>query len=100
MIDKVAFVTSIAGKINTLLTGEKGPFREDMEKNIKAILHSAFARMELLTRDEFDAQVVVLQRTRQMLEALEDRVTGLEKVQASAEESTVMSTDNESPHQS
>ena len=85
MIDKAAFVTSIAGKLNTLLAGEKGPVRDDLEKNIKAILHSAFSRMELLTRDEFDTQVAVLQRTRQMLEELEDRVAELEKTAHSSE---------------
>ncbi|OQX33842.1 MAG: hypothetical protein B0D91_13590 [Oceanospirillales bacterium LUC14_002_19_P2] len=85
MIDKAAFVTSIAGKLNTLLAGEKGPVRDDLEKNIKAILHSAFSRMELLTRDEFDTQVAVLQRTRQMLEELEDRVAELEKAAQSSE---------------
>lgn len=78
MIDKVAFVTSIAGKINTLLTGKKRPFRKSMKKNIKAILHSAFSRMEWLTRAEFDAQVAVLQCSRKRLKALEDRATDLE----------------------
>ncbi len=96
MIDKAAFVTSIAGKLNTLLAGEKGPVRDDLEKNIKAILHSAFSRMELLTRDEFDAQVAVLQRTRQMLEELEDRVVELEKSVSSAKDAPALPAESDS----
>ena len=81
MIDKAPFVTFVADKLNTLLASEKGPARDELEKNIKAILRSAFFRMALLTRDEFDAQVAVLQRTRQMLEKLESRVAELEKLE-------------------
>ncbi|MCK5895097.1 MAG: accessory factor UbiK family protein [Endozoicomonadaceae bacterium] len=95
MIDKTAFITSIAGKFNTLLAGEKGPIKDDLEKHTKAILHSAFSKMELLTRDEFDAQVAVLQRTREMLEALEARVTELENALASIATSSTTLTDGD-----
>lgn len=96
MTDKTAFITSISSKLNTLLAGEKGVIRDDLEKQTKAILHSALFQMELLTRDEFDAQVAVLQRTREMLEALEARVTELENALAFAKTSTITSTDDNS----
>ncbi len=53
--------------------------REDMEKNFRAILQSAFAKMDLVTREEFEVQKGVLAKTRQKLEALEERVHELEK---------------------
>ena len=44
---------------------------KDIEKNMKAMLAAMFARPDLVTREEFDVQVAVLQRTREKLEALE-----------------------------
>ena len=51
----------------------------DVEKNIRAILQSAFAKMDLVTREEFDVQTAVLERTRAKLEALEKQVSALEQ---------------------
>jgi hypothetical protein len=53
-------------------------FQQDIEKNIKAALTSTFAKLDLVTREEFDIQTEVLRRTREKLEALEQRVTELE----------------------
>jgi BMFP domain-containing protein YqiC len=52
--------------------------REDLEKNFRAVLQSAFAKMDLVTREEFEVQKGVLAKTRQKLEALEARVHELE----------------------
>ena len=51
----------------------------DVRKNIQAALGSALARMDLVTREEFDVQAAVLQRTREKLEELERIVASLEK---------------------
>lgn len=51
----------------------------DIEKNIRTLLQSAFAKMDLVTREEFDVQSAVLQRTRAKLEALEKQVAALEQ---------------------
>ncbi len=53
-------------------------FQQEVEKNARVALQSAFSRMELVTREEFDAQAKVLARTRERLEALEARVARLE----------------------
>lgn len=53
--------------------------QQDMEKNLRIALQAALARMELVTRDEFDVQGAVLQRSREKLEALEIQVAALEK---------------------
>jgi BMFP domain-containing protein YqiC len=50
----------------------------DIERNSKALLSHALARMDLVTREEFDAQAAVLARTREALTALENRVAALE----------------------
>ncbi|MCW8992652.1 MAG: accessory factor UbiK family protein, partial [Gammaproteobacteria bacterium] len=52
--------------------------KEDLEKNIRSVLHAAFSKMDLVTREEFEVQAQVLQRTRERLEALEKQVTELE----------------------
>ncbi len=51
---------------------------EDVERNFKSLLQSALARMDLVTREEFDVQVAVLARTREKLEALEARLAASE----------------------
>jgi len=57
----------------------------DLEKNLRALLASFFARLDLVTREEFDVQRQVLLRTREKLERLEAQVATLEqRSQASA----------------
>ena len=51
----------------------------DVEKNIRAALSATFAKLDLVTREEFDVQTQVLHRTREKLEALEQRVAELEQ---------------------
>ena len=50
----------------------------DIEKNARAMLLSAFARLDLVTREEFDIQAALLRSTREKLTALEARVAELE----------------------
>ncbi|WP_422413513.1 MULTISPECIES: accessory factor UbiK family protein [unclassified Endozoicomonas] len=83
MIDKASLIGSIAGKAGQVLGGQKSQTREDIEHNIKAMVSSALAKFELVSRDEFDAQVAVLKHTRERLEALEKKVAELEKAGSS-----------------
>ena len=50
----------------------------DIDKNARALLSGFFARLDLVTREEFDIQAQVLLRTREKLKALEERVARLE----------------------
>jgi BMFP domain-containing protein YqiC len=50
----------------------------DIEKNARALLSTMFARLDLVSREEFDIQSQVLLRTREKLKALEERVARLE----------------------
>jgi BMFP domain-containing protein YqiC len=52
--------------------------RRDLEQNFKGVLQARLARLDLVTREEFDVQSAVLRRTREKLEALERRLAALE----------------------
>ncbi|WP_423063182.1 ubiquinone biosynthesis accessory factor UbiK [Candidiatus Paracoxiella cheracis] len=51
---------------------------KDVEKNFHSVLQGAFNKMDLVTREEFDAQTKVLERTRAKLERLEKKLNELE----------------------
>ncbi len=49
------------------------------KREIHIALQAALARLDLVTREEFEAQAAVLQRTRQKLEQLEQQLATLER---------------------
>jgi ubiquinone biosynthesis accessory factor UbiK len=51
---------------------------KDVEKNVRALLSAAFAKLDLATRAELDVQAKVLARAREKLSELEARVAELE----------------------
>jgi BMFP domain-containing protein YqiC len=55
---------------------------KDLEKNVRAVLASVFARLDLVTREEFDVQREVLLRTRERLNELELKLAELERRKA------------------
>jgi BMFP domain-containing protein YqiC len=59
-------------------------------RELKAAVQSALTRLDLVTREEFDAQAAVLQRTRLRLEELEKRVAELEQQAGPAETTTII----------
>ncbi len=52
--------------------------KDDLEKNFKAVLQAGLAKLDLVTRQEFDIQAAVLRRSRERLEELEKRIAALE----------------------
>lgn len=68
----------LARKLVDALPGGVRELRADVEKNVRAALSSGFAKMELVTREEFDVQSAVLTRTRAKVDALEKQVAELE----------------------
>jgi len=52
---------------------------KDLERNIRSMLNAGFAKLDLVTREEFDVQVELLARTREKLAELEQRLAALEK---------------------
>jgi hypothetical protein len=69
----------IGTKVSALLANSPA---KDFEKNAKAVMSGVFAKLDLVTREEFDIQAQVLARTREKLKALEARVEALEKARA------------------
>ena len=69
-------VEEVSAKVSELLGAN--PAR-DVEKNFRGLLSSALARLDLVTREEFDVQAKVLSRTREKLAALEARLEKLEQ---------------------
>lgn len=65
----------IAARIGKAI--ENSPAK-DIEKNVKAMLSSSLARLDVVPRAEFDVQAQVLLKTREKLDALEKRLAELE----------------------
>ena len=68
-------IDEISARISEMIAASPA---KDIEKNARALLASAFARLDLVTREDFDLQVAMLARTREKLTALEARIATLE----------------------
>ena len=75
-MDKTSFIDELQDRVTAVI--QQTP-AADLQKNIKALLTQQFARLELVTREEFDTQSKVLARARVKLEELERRITELER---------------------
>ncbi len=64
-------------RISSLIPGDVKHMQDDLEANIRSLLQSTLTRMNLVTREEFDVQSAVLQRTREKLEQLEKQLEKL-----------------------
>ena len=69
------FIDDVSAKIKEILANS--PAR-DIEKNMRASLAAMFARLDLVTRHEFDVQTEILARTREKLAQLEAKLAELE----------------------
>ena len=58
--------------------------RDEMQENFKSVLQAGLAKLDLVTREEFEVQRAVLLRTREKLDALQQTVAELEAQQTSA----------------
>ena len=73
------FFEEMSAKLSAAANSSPAPkIKEDIEKNMRALLTQGFAKLDLVTREEFDVQTQVLERTREKLSALEARITELE----------------------
>lgn len=61
------------------LTQGEDPLFNQIDRNAKSLLQSALSRLDVVSREEFDAQTAVLQRTRERLEALEKQIEMLDQ---------------------
>jgi len=70
-------IDELGDRLSRLLPGAE-QLRTDVKRNVEALLQAALARMDLVTREEFEVQKAVLTRTRERLETLEQRLADLE----------------------
>jgi BMFP domain-containing protein YqiC len=75
MLNSKAF-DDLAARIGKAI--ESSPAK-DIEKNVRAMLSSGLARLDVVPRAEFEVQAQVLLKTREKLEALETRLAEIEK---------------------
>jgi hypothetical protein len=71
-------IDDIANRLASSLPPGLNNIKEDMEKNTHAILQSVLGKLDLVTREEFEVQKLVLAKTRSKLEELEKRVAEIE----------------------
>lgn len=69
-----SFVEDLQQRIAAMLAGTPAA---DLQRNLKALLNQQFARLDLVTREEFEIQREVLAKAREKIDALEKRVAEL-----------------------
>ena len=72
------FLDALSDQASRLFNRDANQPRQEMESQLKMLLQSAFARLDLVSREEFDSQMAVLARTRAKVDALEARLAELE----------------------
>ena len=72
------FLEDLAKRLSEAVPPQLAALRNDVEANFKSALQAGLAKLELVTRQEFDVQAGVLARTRDKLTALEQRLEALE----------------------
>jgi len=78
MLDNQA-INRLSDKINQLLPPGVQQVKSDFDARLKTLLQQQLAQLEFVSREEFDIQARVLQRTRAKLEKLEDKLRQLEQ---------------------
>jgi BMFP domain-containing protein YqiC len=71
-------IDQLAQRLASLVPPGLAQAREDLHANFKDVLAQGLRRLDLVTREEFDVQRLLLARTREKLEQMEQRVTDLE----------------------
>ena len=77
MIDLKA-IDDLARRVSELVPPGVKEAGAELEQNIKATLQAGLAKLDLVTREEFEVQRAVLLRTREKLDALESALAALE----------------------
>ena len=72
-------IDDIARRLLAALPEGARTMRRDIESNFRAVLQSSLGKLDLTTREEFEVQSKVLERTRARIEQLEQRIVTLEQ---------------------
>lgn len=79
MFPPKAFLDAVGAQASRLFSGENPLPRAEVEAQLKGIVQGALSKLDVVSREEFDSQMIVLARTRARLEALEAKVAELEE---------------------
>lgn len=79
-------IDELAQRLSGSLPKGVQALQEDIKRNLRASLEGGLAKLDLVTREEFDVQTAVLGRTREKLEKLEALVADLEQRLSTAPE--------------
>lgn len=71
----------LAKKLFATLPPSLQNIEKDIQQKFKEVLQSAFARLDLITREEFDVQTKVLARTREKLDLIQKQIEELKQLQ-------------------
>lgn len=72
-------IEGLTEQFTQILSGDaKLPGQDSLQQQVKSVLQGTFDRLDLVSREEFDAQKAVLLRTREKVEALELKLAELE----------------------
>lgn len=80
MILNAKLLDTVVSQLTQFIPSGLTTMSEDLQKNFKAVLQNLFAKLDFVPRDEFDAQMEVLHRTREKLESLEKDLLTLEQL--------------------
>jgi BMFP domain-containing protein YqiC len=72
-------INELAGKLADAVPADLSGLRDDVESNFRGLLQSGLDKLDLVTREEFDVQRKVLERTRDKLERLENELIELQR---------------------
>jgi hypothetical protein len=73
------FLEDMAKRLSAAVPPQLAALTSDLEANFKSVLQAGLAKLDLVTRQEFDVQAGVLARTRETLVKLEERLKTLEE---------------------
>ena len=72
-------VNEIVRKISAAIPEDLKSAKQGLEKNARSTIESVFQRLDLVTREEFDVQVMLLSKSQQRVKELEQRISQLEE---------------------
>lgn len=71
-------IDELARRLSEMVPPGLADARDDLQKNFRAALQAGLGKLDLVTREEFDVQRAVLQRSREKIEKLEAQLGELE----------------------
>lgn len=72
------FLDQIARQVNDLIEQSRAS-GQDIQNNVKALIQSQLNKLDVVSREEFDIQQNILEKTRTQIEQLQQQLSDLEK---------------------